>query len=149
MDEKLQLLIQRLETATIKLEGLTSGSSVSSANSSSSGAYHVALSAFDSIINGPLKQYLDLSDEIGGLVKDQAAHLQNAIKFQRELIFVVVNSKKPNDAILMDLIKPLQTAIMATVDIKDKNRPSPLFNHLSAIAEGVPALGWVMVVLDY
>lgn len=31
-------------------------------------------------------------------------------------------------------------------EIREKNRTSPLFNHLSAISEGVPALGWVAVV---
>ncbi len=26
---------------------------------------------------------------------------------------------------------------------REKNRSSPLFNHLSAVSESVPALGWV------
>lgn len=30
--------------------------------------------------------------------------------------------------------------------LREKNRGSPLFNHLSAISESIPALGWVAVV---
>ncbi len=29
---------------------------------------------------------------------------------------------------------------------REKNRSSPLFNHLSAVSESVPALGWVAIV---
>lgn len=27
-------------------------------------------------------------------------------------------------------------------NLRESNRPSPLFNHLSAVAEGIVALGW-------
>ena len=34
---------------------------------------------------------------------------------------------------------------MTTVDeLKETNRPSPLFTHLSEVAEGIVALGWIM-----
>jgi hypothetical protein len=33
--------------------------------------------------------------------------------------------------------------------IKDKNRPAPVFSQLSAVADGAPALGWVVVVFLY
>lgn len=31
-------------------------------------------------------------------------------------------------------------------ELKEKNRRSEFFNHLAALAEGVTALGWVVVV---
>jgi adenylyl cyclase-associated protein len=34
---------------------------------------------------------------------------------------------------------------ISTVDeIRTANRPSPLFTHLSAVAEGIIALGWIV-----
>lgn len=34
---------------------------------------------------------------------------------------------------------------MSTVDeIRETNRASPLFKHLSAVSEGIVALGWIM-----
>jgi adenylyl cyclase-associated protein len=46
---------------------------------------------------------------------------------------------------VMELIKPLQKELSAIAELKDKNRPSPLFSHLTMIADGIPALGWVVV----
>ena len=61
------------------------------------------------------------------------------------VVGVAIISKQPDPKVLQDLIKPLQTEIAAIVALKDKNRPSPLFSHLSMVAEGIPALGWVVV----
>lgn len=47
---------------------------------------------------------------------------------------------------LQELIAPLQKAMGSISELRDKNRPSPLFNHLSVVSEGIPALGWVVVV---
>lgn len=43
------------------------------------------------------------------------------------------------------LIKPLQEGISAVTDIREANRGSPLFNHLSAVSESIGVLGWVTV----
>lgn len=56
-----------------------------------------------------------------------------------------MTSKQPDGKGLQELIKPLQTELAAITALKDKNRPSPLFAHLSMVADGIPALGWVVV----
>jgi hypothetical protein len=38
------------------------------------------------------------------------------------------------------------THLTAVGELKDANRRSPQFNHLSTVAEGIPAAGWVAVV---
>lgn len=46
----------------------------------------------------------------------------------------------------MKLLEPIQKSLGDASDLKDKNRgDKELFNHLSAIAEGLPAVGWVAV----
>lgn len=55
-------------------------------------------------------------------------------------------SKKPDASVLPELFKSLSELLMKVTDIKDRNRPSPLFNYLSAVADGAPALGWVSIV---
>ena len=42
-------------------------------------------------------------------------------------------------------MQPLQKLLTEVVELKDKNRSSELFYHLSAIADGIPALLWVLV----
>lgn len=35
---------------------------------------------------------------------------------------------------------------MAAIEMKEKNRASKESNQLTVVAEGIPALGWVMLV---
>lgn len=64
---------------------------------------------------------------------------------QRHFLVVASRSKKPSDADLMKLLAPTSEAIQGIQSFREKNRTSPLFNHLSAISESIPALGWVTV----
>ena len=43
----------------------------------------------------------------------------------------------------MAMLKPTQEALITVTELKEKNRPSKQFNHLSVVAEGIPALAWV------
>jgi adenylyl cyclase-associated protein len=45
----------------------------------------------------------------------------------------------------LQLIKPLQESISAVNDIREANRGSPFFNHLSAVSESIGVLAWVTV----
>lgn len=44
------------------------------------------------------------------------------------------------------LLKPISEQIQAVQNFREKNRGSKLFNHLSAVSESIPALGWVAMV---
>uniref|UniRef100_A0A7N8YGB8 Cyclase associated actin cytoskeleton regulatory protein 2 n=1 Tax=Mastacembelus armatus TaxID=205130 RepID=A0A7N8YGB8_9TELE len=46
---------------------------------------------------------------------------------------------------LRDLLKPISDHIQEIQSFRERNRGSSLFNHLSAISESIPALGWVAV----
>lgn len=45
----------------------------------------------------------------------------------------------------MELIKPTNQAIEKVCEYKENNRPSPLFDHLTTVREGISALGWITV----
>jgi len=63
---------------------------------------------------------------------------------------MVAKSKKPSDAALQDLLKPTSELISQAQDFREKHRSKKeVFNHLSAISEGIPALGWVMMVMFF
>jgi adenylyl cyclase-associated protein len=34
---------------------------------------------------------------------------------------------------------------MAATEIKESNRPDPMYSHLSAVADGIMVLGWVTI----
>lgn len=65
---------------------------------------------------------------------------------QLQYITLASTCKKPSDAQQMDLLKPTSSQISAIQDFREKHRTSTFFNHLSAISESIPALGWVCVV---
>lgn len=140
----LDQLIARLEIATSKLESLAGGAGGST--SAAPAEVGAMVEAFDEIINGPLKKFVEASNAIGGEIKEQGTILENAFKAQRNFIAVVSRSKKPSDNVLQELLKPTSDLIAQAQDYREKHRNNKdAFNHLSAISEGIPALGWVMV----
>merc|ERR1711944_285807 len=63
----------------------------------------------------------------------------------REFLVIASKSKKPADKDLQSLLLPLSNKISEIQDFREKNRRSVYFNHLSAVSESIPALGWVTV----
>uniref|UniRef100_A0A3P9L4J2 CAP, adenylate cyclase-associated protein 1 (yeast) n=1 Tax=Oryzias latipes TaxID=8090 RepID=A0A3P9L4J2_ORYLA len=73
----------------------------------------------------------------------QAEMMKQAFASQRQLLITASNSQKPSDNVLATLMQPVSKAIQQVQAFREQNRTSPLFNHLSAVSESVPALGWV------
>merc|ERR1719369_1744434 len=71
--------------------------------------------------------------------------LQAAFTAQREFLLCASNCRKPDDKQLQLLLKPTSDKISEIQAFREANRRSEFFNHLSAISESVPALGWVLV----
>lgn len=86
-----------------------------------------------------------MSSLVGGLVKTHSEMVEKAVQSQKQFLLIASRSKKPDDRTLMDLLKPLSDQIQQIQDVRNKNRTSEFFNHLSAISESIPALGWVTI----
>ena len=129
-----------------KLDGLTSivcnlESQQGPATENTSGS----LSEFDDILAGPLSRFQSLSSLIGGEVSPQAALVVAAFEAQREFLKTAAASKKPNGAETEKLLRPTGELIVSIQEERETNRRSAMFNHLSALSESIPALGWVSV----
>ncbi|KAI9745809.1 MAG: hypothetical protein M1818_000490 [Claussenomyces sp. TS43310] len=100
---------------------------------------------FDSFIAKTVKKYVNLSDEVGGAVATQASAVLKAFNAQRKFLLITTKAKKPStsDPVYMELLTPLQEEISVVNKIRDANRGSPVFNHLSTIAEGIQVLAWI------
>lgn len=101
--------------------------------------------AFETIINGSLQGFVGISAKIAPEVKAQAELLVAAFKAEGELLIKASKMSKPADSNLSQLLAPCSAAIQKVIEFKDSNRKSTYFNHLSAVAESVAALGWVAV----
>ncbi|KAK9718165.1 suppressor of rasval19 [Basidiobolus ranarum] len=148
-------LIKRLEAATSKLEDIALGKNNSGASApvvaqegaSEADSNSPALRAFDDIIFSSLKTFVDNSKNIDGLVKEQSDAVEQIFQAQRKLISIATQAQKPDvtSSVYAELLKPTQQALEKITEIREKNRASPFFNHLSTVGEGIPALGWVAV----
>ncbi|KAK2861270.1 hypothetical protein FQN49_004378 [Arthroderma sp. PD_2] len=156
----LTTLIKRLEAATSRLEDMassldgpspnpTAGNGVGGAEASKVAAPALpaaeplpkCIEAFDTIISNEVKTFIDISQQLGGLVVPQSKAVLKAFEAERKYLLVSTKAKKP-EAQPPELFTDLHRASDEINNIRESNRPSPFFNHLSAVAEGVVALGW-------
>ncbi|XP_055997685.1 adenylyl cyclase-associated protein 1-like isoform X4 [Ostrea edulis] len=144
---ELQTAVQRLEAVASRLETLAQKSPGSGKSSSGGDADVVtpSVSAFDEIINSNISKFVELCNKIDGDVKTLGGLVQKGFGNLRQYLYVASRSKKPSEPVMEKLFDPVKKVIEETMTFKDNNRPSKQFNHLSAIAESLPALCWVRV----
>merc|ERR1711997_614373 len=140
-NQELASLVQRLEAVATRLEKTQPGGSCAEDD----GEVAPFVGAFDEIMSGPFRTYVELSQKIGGDVMTHGVMVEAAFKLQREFLIIASKSKKPSDKDIQPLLAPLSTKISEIQDYREKSRRSIYFNHLSAISESIPALGWVTV----
>ncbi|XP_043287435.1 adenylyl cyclase-associated protein 1 [Venturia canescens] len=106
----------------------------------------MSVSNFEDLLAGPVKDYLNLSQKIGGDVATHSKLVEKA--FQTQSQFIKTASSRPaptSQSEQVSLLGPTSTSIQEIQEYREKNRGSQFFNHLSAISESIPALGWVAV----
>ncbi|KAG8289681.1 F-actin-capping protein subunit alpha [Homalodisca vitripennis] len=101
--------------------------------------------AFQDIISGPLTSYLTLSSQLGGEVAAHAKLVSEAFQTQLQYLQLAECRTVPSQAEQGQLLQPTSLKIQAIQELREKNRTSQYFNHLSAISESIPALGWVTI----
>ena len=142
----MEAIVARLEAVTIRLESVSSEKAPASpATDSSSTTSSASLAELDDIVSTSLAAYSSASTVAGGLLQEQAIAVSAAFVALRGIIATASTSKKPEQKTLQGIIAPLQQVILKITGIKDANRSSKQFNQLSVVAEGIPALGWVVV----
>ncbi|VDM33421.1 unnamed protein product [Hydatigera taeniaeformis] len=138
--ERLENIADRLETATIREKSIKS---TAKHTNNSQQARCSTMSSLDSIIDGPLQKLSSISATIGSDVKKQCDLLIAAFKAESDFVKSSSGMAKPSSSQLPAVLKPCSDAIQKVTEFKDRNRTSADFNHLSAIAESVSALGWI------
>lgn len=148
MSDTLVHLLNRLETVVQRLEAKASSAvhDAASAVAEATSAKSASLSEYDEIVSGSYSQFSVQANSIGGVVTEVVTHVQHLIAAERHLLEFAAKHKKPtNPADIQRLVAPLSDLIGKIQALKDKNRSSPLYNHLTMISDGVPAFGWVVI----
>ncbi|XP_015119193.1 adenylyl cyclase-associated protein 1 [Diachasma alloeum] len=101
---------------------------------------------YEDLLNGPVAEFFQLSGKIGGDVAAHSKLVEKAFQIQLEFLRMAATRCAPaNQSEQMALLSPMSLQIHAIQEYREKNRGSQFFNHLSAISESIPALGWVAV----
>lgn len=144
-------LIERLERAVTRLEQLSitmqpsSGMANGDCVNGIDGGLSQCVEAFDVVLKGPVADYLKNSRAIGSDVEKHAEMVNNALQTQRTFLKMAATHQEPAQTEFHDLLKPISDHIQEIQSFREQNRGSSLFNHLSAVSESIPALGWVAV----
>ncbi|KAM4687583.1 adenylyl cyclase-associated protein 2 [Discoglossus pictus] len=141
-------LVGRLEKAVIRLESVLSSSYGCSLMDNSvvngiDGGVAPFVEAFDTLLTGSLEEYLKNSNGLGGDVETHARLVEGAFKAQRAFLVYASKHQEPQEGDLALILKPISERILEIQTFREKNRGSNMFNHLSAISESIPALGWI------
>jgi adenylyl cyclase-associated protein len=152
-DAAITQLLSRLEAVAARLESvekqLQSGGGAGAGAASApaaSGEVSKAVADFDNLVSTYIDEYVNVSAKIDPLVKQQADLVKQAVQAQRDLLYKASQSKKPDAGTFASLLKPTSDLMGKIVAIRDSNRASKVFGHLSTISEGISALGWVAMV---
>lgn len=89
--------------------------------------------------------FIAKSQQIGDVVQEMAVLVQNAVQSHWQIVDLAATVKKPSQEQLMNILKPTGQLMQKVEELKQKHRAHGLFNHLAAISEAIPALGWVSV----
>ncbi|KAK7125182.1 hypothetical protein R3I94_019276 [Phoxinus phoxinus] len=146
--ERLEKAVVRLETVAGKLQfgpgGVANGDIIISSHMTNGGESQ-SMEAFDLLLSGSVSEYVKTSTAIGGDVSKHAEMVNDALQIQRSFLKMSMTHREPANTELADLLRPLSDQIHEVQSFREKNRGSDLFNHLSAVSESIPALGWVAV----
>uniref|UniRef100_A0A7N4PNB2 Adenylyl cyclase-associated protein n=1 Tax=Sarcophilus harrisii TaxID=9305 RepID=A0A7N4PNB2_SARHA len=144
-----QGLLERLEKAVIRLESLFSGTSGSHGECGTvngvNGGVAPSVEAFDKLMNGMVAEFLRNSKILAGDVEAHAEMVHSAFQAQRAFLLLASQYQQPQENDVAALLKPISEKIQEIQTFRERNRGSQMFNHLSAVSESIPALGWIAV----
>ncbi|TRZ25398.1 hypothetical protein HGM15179_001716 [Zosterops borbonicus] len=143
-------LMDRLEKAVTRLESLFSDSHRSGGMECDgingvNGSIAPYVEAFDRLLNGSVAEFLRYSKILEGDVKTHAEMVRAAFQAQRSFLVLASQCQEPQENEVAMLLKPISEKIQEIQNFRERNRGSKMFNHLSAVSESIPALGWIAV----
>lgn len=77
----------------------------------------------------------------------QSAAVLRAFAAERKFLIITTKAKKPDirSPAYMEILKELQSMMGVVNDIREANRGSQLFTHLTTVSEGIAMLGWITI----
>ncbi|KAI1716454.1 adenylyl cyclase-associated protein [Ditylenchus destructor] len=150
-------LVKRLEVAVSRLEAISSQkpnlAPKPTSNGGTSGTQLLAsnevpesVRTYDDHMDEPLKTFFSHCTAIGRDLAEASSKLRIVFDLHRNFLWSAAGQAEPSDATaLQSKLSPILTQVQNFTSFKDSKKTSPQFQHLAAIAEGMPAVFWVTV----
>jgi hypothetical protein len=105
-----------------------------------------SLSAFLSFIAGPVKICVKDGEALSGSAAAQSRAMFDAFKAEYKFLIKAASQDKPSEDGFADLVDPVGQAMGSVVDaVAGMNPRDANFHVMTAVAESIPALGWIAV----
>ncbi|KAM6515961.1 suppressor of rasval19, variant 2 [Fusarium falciforme] len=109
-----------------------------------------SIEEFDAFLSSAVEKYVEQSQELGGVIAEQALEVKKGFQEQRKFLLISTKAKKPNLSgpdlpMYESLLKPITDALSAVTTLTEANRPDPAYNHLSAVSAGITVLAWITI----
>ncbi|KAK6028602.1 CAP protein [Ostertagia ostertagi] len=101
--------------------------------------------AYDAALGDVIENWSAVSDQIGGDVKLMREKVTAVFSSLRIFLWTAACQVEPSTDEVQKLVSPIVNLLSEINSFKDSRRKAPQFNHLCAVAEGIPAVGWVLV----
>lgn len=108
-----------------------------------------SIEEFDVFIGQNVQKWVEISKKIGSPVAEQAEMVMKGFKAERNFLLISTRARKPDYKgkemeVYENLLRPINSALMAVADMKEKNRTNrEQGDLLSTVAEGLMVLAWV------
>ncbi|KAL7118789.1 hypothetical protein ACP275_02G023500 [Erythranthe tilingii] len=137
-------LVKRLEVAVARLEALSAGGSrgFSPEDGGDAAAVDPSILAFDDLISQCVNRVTIAGEKIGGRVLDVSKVIAEAFAVQKELLVKIKQTQKPDNAGMVEFLKPLNEVMTKASALTEGRRPD-FFHHLKTGADSLAALAWI------
>ncbi|KAF0992456.1 hypothetical protein HZS_7675 [Henneguya salminicola] len=140
--DKLENITVRLEKIADKLESTNlRGSKEDGCNSAMVDAFNPVF--IHMILEGPVAEFMQISSKLGSEVEQASKLLKDCYIATANLIKLVAISKKPTDAKIVEILKPLSICVEQVKNFQSKSFKSPEKSHIEAIGGYISAFAWV------
>ncbi|GMT31172.1 hypothetical protein PFISCL1PPCAC_22469, partial [Pristionchus fissidentatus] len=131
-------------------EGSSRGSPAPAAASAAGGGGEAPphVRAFDDAVGDVVARWTTMGKAIGGDVERATTEAAAIFSSLRSFLWTAAGRAEATAAEFPALLAPLSGAMEKLSSWRDTRRNTPHFNHVSAVAEGIPAIGWVTMVSE-
>eukprot|EP00004_Rigifila_ramosa_P017685 TRINITY_DN431_c0_g1_i1.p1 TRINITY_DN431_c0_g1~~TRINITY_DN431_c0_g1_i1.p1 ORF type:complete len:379 (-),score=106.38 TRINITY_DN431_c0_g1_i1:180-1316(-) len=128
-------LLARLTAVAVRLEASAGGA----------GGDDSAVVADYQNVMAEVKKFVGFATTLGGDVAASAKFYETGFEEVGKLIVLAAGQKKLEGEEFKKLLAPISAQMSAAKEFRDKNRGSKDADHITAVMEGIQALGWVCV----